>query len=112
MTYADGSKQKRSLKEGEIISSTTVSMDDLFCTPIVDANEGRNVAAFGVPGAYLHTDMPNYKRILMTLRGEYVDIMCHINPEYEQNVRYENGKIVLYLLVLRESYGCTEFALL
>ena len=27
----------------------------------------------------------------MKLREDFVDIMCQVNPEYEQNVRYENG---------------------
>ena len=38
--------------------------------------------------------------------------MCQVNPEYEQHVIYENEKIFLYLLVLREIYGCIESALL
>ena len=38
--------------------------------------------------------------------------MCQVNPDYEQHVRYENGKKVLYLLVLRSIYGCINSALL
>ena len=64
-----------------------------------------------VPGAYLHVDMPNYKRVLMNFRF-FFDIMCQVKPEYEQHVRYENGEKVLKLLLRREIYGCIESALL
>ena len=45
-----------------------VSLKVLFYTLIVDANEGRDVANFDVPGSYLHADIPKDKRILMKLR--------------------------------------------
>ena len=48
----------------------------------------------------------------MNLRRYFFDIMFQVNPEYKQHVRYENGKKVLYLLVLRTIYGFIESALL
>ena len=87
-------------------------MEAIFFKLIVDAYEGRDVATFDVPGAYLHLDMPKDKRILMDIRGYCFDIMCQFNPEYEQHVSYENGKNVLYILVHRASCGCIESALL
>ena len=41
----------------------------------------------------------------------FVDIMYDINGEYRQYVRYEQGKKVLYLKVLRAIYGYIESAL-
>ena len=38
--------------------------------------------------------------------------MCQVKPEYEKHVRYENGRKVLYLLVIREIYGCIKSILL
>ena len=109
----DGSKQKRYLKEGESISSPTVSLEDLFCTLIVDAHEGRNVANLDVPGQYLYAKTPKDNRILINLRGDLVDIMCQVNPEYDQHVIYENEKKrFVSISVLREIYGCIESALL
>ena len=70
------------------------------------------MANFDVPGEYLHAEIPKYKRILMKLRRDFVYIMCQVKPEYEQHVRYENGKKVLYILVLRVLYCCIEYALL
>ena len=48
----------------------------------------------------------------MKLRGDFVEIMCQVNPEYEQHVKYENGGKVLYLLVLRAVYVCIKSLLL
>ena len=70
------------------------------------------MATFYIPESYRHVFMPKDKQILMNLRGDFVDIMCQVNPYYEQNDIYKNGKKVLYLLVLRAIYGCVESALL
>ena len=72
--------------------SPTVYLEVLFCTMIIDANEGHNIDTFDVPGTYLHAKIPKDKRIIMKLRGDFVNIMCQVNPEYKQHVRYENGK--------------------
>ena len=37
--------------------------------------------------------------------------MCDINEEYRQSVRYEQGKKVLYLKLLRAIYSCIKSAL-
>ena len=47
-TCADGSK-KSYLKEVESISSTTVSLEAVFCTLLYDAHEGRDVATLKFP---------------------------------------------------------------
>lgn len=73
---------------------------------MIDAYTGREVATFDVPGAYLHADMPKDKKALLKLRGKFVNIVCQINPEHKKNVRYENRRKVLYMLVLNVIYGC------
>ena len=89
---SNGSKQKKYLKEGESISSPTVSLEALLMTLIIDVFEGQKVTTFDVPGAYLHAKFPEDKHISMVLRGEFVDIMCDVNPEHKPNVRIINGK--------------------
>ena len=84
--------RKDILKHGETISSPTVSLESIVRTLLIDANEGRDVAIFDVPGAYLQAEMPREKKLLMKFRNEFVDIMCEVNPEYEQYVIKENGK--------------------
>ena len=87
-------------------------MEALFCTLIVDAHEVYNVLTYEIPGAYMYSYITKEKRVLMKLGGNFVDIMCQVNPDYNQHVRCENGKKVLHLLVIREIYGFTESALL
>ena len=70
---------------------------------LIDAYEGRDVGTYDVPGAYLQAELaprPNNERVLMKLVGNFVDIMCKVNPEHLKNVIYENGKKVLYLEVM------------
>ena len=111
-TCADGSKQRSRLKEGESTYSPTVTLEGLYMTMMVAAFEGRDVATFDVPGAYLHAEMPKDKQILLKLTGELVDIMCDVNTEHKPNVTYEKGRKVLYMWVTRAIYGCIESALL
>ena len=100
------------MKRDETISSPTVSLDAILGTLLIDANEGRDIASFDVPGAYLQAEMPEEKKLLMKFRDELVDIMCEVKPEYKQYVIKENGKRVLYAKILRAIYGCIESALL
>ena len=91
-TCADGSKQHKYLKEDESIASPKVALESLITTLVIDVFEHRNVVTFEIPGAYLHAEMPTDKTLLLKLKGTFVDMICSINEEYEQYVRYENGK--------------------
>ena len=84
----------------------------MFTSLIIDAHERRDVSIFDVPGAYLNADTTEYKFILLKIEGEFVDIMCEVNPKHKKNVRLENGVKVLYLRILKALYGCMEYALL
>ena len=110
---ADGSKQKRYLKDGESVASPTASLEAINATWIIDAYEGRDVVSSDVPGAYLHANVPDDKVITMKFRGkQIIDIMCEVNPEYKKYVFEENGQKVLYVRVVRAIYGCIYSALL
>ena len=89
-----------------------MSLEAIVGTLLIDAKEGRDVAIFDVPGAFLQAEMPADKKLLMIFRDEFVDIMCEVNPDYKQYVVIENGKRVLYVKVLRTIYSCIESALL
>ena len=110
-TCADGSKQRRYLKDGESVSSPTVSMEGIFLTFLIAAYEGREVVSFDVPGAFLQAEMEKDKFMLLKFRGEFVDMMCEVNAEHKNNVIYENGKKVLYMKIIRGLYGCIEASL-
>ena len=49
------------MKDGETISSPTVSLEAIVGTLLIDAKEDRDVAIFEVPGAYLQAEMPAEK---------------------------------------------------
>ena len=88
-------------------------MDALFATLLIDASENRDVATFDVTGAFLQPEMPeSEEKVLLKLKGVFVDIMCETNPEYADTVVFEKGVKVLYLLVLRSIYGCIQAAML
>ena len=39
---------------------------------------------FDVPGAYLNTEIPEDKSILLKTEGEFADIMWEVNPEHKK----------------------------
>lgn len=111
-TCANGSKQRQYLKDGETVYSPTCSTEALMATLIIDAMEKRDIAIFDVPGAFLQTEMPEGKHIILVIRDEFVDILCEVNPEYKEHARIVKGRKVLYVKILRAIYGCIESAML
>ena len=70
------------------------------------------MAIYDVPGAYLNADIPEDTVVLLNTKGEFVDIMCKVNPKHKKNICVENGVKVLYLRLLKALYGCMESALI
>ena len=93
------------------MASPTVSLEGFFATLVIDSYKGREVSTFDVPGAYFNANMPKDEKVLLKLRGTFVDIMCRINLGHKKNVRYRNKQKVLYMLLLYAIYGCIESAL-
>ena len=60
-----------------------------MCSLLVNSFENRDVAVFDVTGAYLNADIPENKFAILKIEGEFVDIMCNVNPEYLNDVRYK-----------------------
>ena len=54
------------------------------------------MAIFDIPGAYLNSDMPEDKFVLLKLGDELVDIMCEVIPELINDVQHE-GKKMYYI---------------
>lgn len=74
------------------MNSHTVSTEALMATLVVDAMEKQDIAIFDVPGAFLQTEMPEGKHVILTIQDAFVDILCEVNPEYSQHVRVVKGK--------------------
>ena len=102
-TCTDKSKQRRFLKQYETVASPTVPLEAIFATLIIDVKEGRDVATCNVPGAFLHSELLEGKRLFLRLRDVFVDIMCQVNPEYKQYVRVEKWK-TYYICMLYNLY--------
>ena len=114
-TCANGSKQRMYLKEYESVASPTVMLETLCGMLLIGAYEKRKHISFDVPGAFLQAPSPDDK-MLLKLKGRFVDLMCKVNPAHKANVLYEvtkSGKHqkVLYMKVVRTLYGCIEAAL-
>ena len=73
---------------------------------VIDAMDQRYVAIFDVPGDFLQTALPAEFCLLMWIIDEFLDVMYEVKPEYIPYVRYDNGKNVLYVNILRDIYGC------
>ena len=50
--------------------------------------------------------------VVIKLHGQIVDILCEMKPEYKKFVVYENGKVTLYMQLMKALYGCIKSALL
>ena len=54
---ADGHKQKDGTWSKQETTLPTVAMESVFITAVIDTHEGRDVACFDIPGAFLHADV-------------------------------------------------------
>ena len=57
----------------------------LFASLLIYAHEGRAVNTFDVTGEYLHTSLHDDKVAHMKFEGEFMDIMCEVNPDYKNS---------------------------
>ena len=111
-TCANGSKERYFLGKDDSVASPTASLEAIISTLLIDVFEEHDVAICNIPGAYLHAKMPEEHQVILKIKGQFVDIMCQVNKEFEKDVMFENGVKVLYLKVIRAIYGCIQSALL
>jgi hypothetical protein len=114
---ANGSTQ-REYMERDDASSPTVMCESILITAGIEAKQRRDVMTCDIPNAFVQTDIPTEKlekgkRIIMKIRGALVDILVEMNPEkYTKFVTCENGKRVIYVMMLKALYGMLESSLL
>ena len=58
ITCADGRNHKRYLGKYESVALPTVSMESLLTALVLYVYKERDISTFGIPGAYLHADIP------------------------------------------------------
>ena len=122
----DGSKKGRAVYNGkpsrnwigkEDSASPTAALESVMLTCVIDAHEGRDVMCNDVPNAFIHTPLPPTKpgeaRVTMKITGVLVDMLVQLSPEeYGRFVVYENGRKVIYVVVLKAIYGMLIASLL
>ena len=108
-TVADGRPQ-RALYDKSETASPTVSTDGIMLTVVADAHEGRDVGTPDIAGAYLKAYMKDF--VVMKVTGQMVNILCKMNPKYEEYVILEGGVRTLYVRLVKAIYGCVKSALL
>jgi hypothetical protein len=80
---ADGCKQ-RLYKTKEETSSPTVSVEALFLSCIIDAQQQRDVGMCDIPEAFMQADIDEELHILF--EGELVDLLIQVETSFQQYV--------------------------
>ena len=110
-------KPTRSWLNKEDCASPTVSNEAIFLTAVVDGHQNRHVMISDAPNAFIHAPMPVKKpgeeKVIMKITGVLVDLLVEMDPNlYGPCVVFEKGRKVVYVEVLRASYGMLMASLL
>ena len=109
-------KPTREWLSKENSASPTASLEAIFLTVIIDADEERDIMTTDIPNAFIQTPMEikeGEERVIMKITGVMVDILVDKNLQrYAGYVVYEHGKKVIYVIVLKAIYGMLQAALL
>ena len=108
---ADGRKQREDWTKQEA-TSPTVATKSVFITAVIDAYEGRDVAYFDIPGAFLHAESD--EDITMILKGRLAELMVQVAPNlYQKYITVDRkGTAFLYVKMQNVMYGLLRSALL
>ncbi|CAJ1966431.1 unnamed protein product [Cylindrotheca closterium] len=100
----------------EDTASPTTSHEGICCTGVIDVHEGRCMMSMDIPNAFIQTLMPDLgdgeDRVIMKVTGLMVQYMINLDPTYRDYVVYENGKSVIYVVILCAIYGMLQALLL
>src|SRR5210317_1889419 len=100
----------------ENTASPTAPLEGICSTCVIDAHEERDVMTVDIPNAFIQTHMPEVEngedRVTMKITGLLVDYMIELDPTYRDFVVRENGRRVIYVVILRAIYGMLEASLL
>ena len=106
---ADGRKQKL-YKTKDETSSPTMHTESLFLSCIIDALKKREVVTLDIPAAFIQANIDEV--IHVKLVGELVDLLCKVDPTYQQFITYEGKQKFIYTELDKALYGTIQAALL
>jgi hypothetical protein len=99
---ADGRKQRETTSKEEA-SSPTVAIESVMLSTTIDAMEERDVATVDIPGAFMQANIDEVVRVRFEI--EIAKMLVRMDPKlYRKYVRYENGKAVPYVELLKALY--------
>ena len=109
---ADERKQKDGTWSKQDTTLPTVAMESVFITAVIDAHEGRDVACFDIPVAFLHTDVD--EDITMVLKGRLAELTVQVAPNlYRKYITVDRkGMAILYVKMQKALHGLLGSALL
>ena len=112
---ANGSKQRAWMNPEEAASPTAMT-ESVMLTATLEAQEGRDVATFDIPNAFIQTPVEERDaqgdRIVMKIRGAMVNMLVELDPSYQEFVTKENNQPILYVHIQRAIYGMLMSGLL
>ena len=85
-----------------------INLECVLFIMLIDAYEDRKVANFDTSGVYLQADLTKEKFTILLMESRFGNILCDINTEYKQHLRFKDGMKKLYLLILKIIYGMIE----
>ena len=93
-------------------TTPTVATELLFITAIINTHEGRDVACFGILGAFLHTDAE--EDITMVIKGRLEELMVQVAPNLTRKyiTVSRKGMAILYVNMQKALNGLLRSALL
>ncbi len=109
---ADGCKQKDGTWAKQDTTSLTVATESVFITAVIGVHEGRDVACFNIPGAFLHTDVD--EDITIVFKCRLAELMVQVAPNlYRKYITVNRkGTAILYVKMQKALYGLLRSALL
>ena len=103
------SKNRRNSNISHVQRIQQIRQRSSYWEPSNNTNRYKESNSRGKCGAYLQENIAareNGERVLLKLTGDFVDIICEVNPEHRGNIMNEKGRKCLYIKVLKAIYGC------
>ena len=102
--------------ECDEVMSLTVSTEGTLLTTVIKAQEGQDVATCDIPNTFVQTPVGEKEKdgnqTIMKIRGVCVDILCEIDPSYQDYTVTEGNQKVLYVHIPQAIYGMLVSAML
>ena len=107
---ANGKPQRMYIDKDDA-ASPTVSIEAVFLSLLIDAQEQRDVAVIDIPGAFMQADMD--VKTYVKIQGKMAEIFINLDQKkYGPFKCTENGKVTIYMLLNKALYGTLRAAIL